>query len=777
MAQQGSPQLRKPTGRDNLVNAVDAFSNLLLPDEKKELNQTEIPDDILALTKALKDARVSEKKINRCEAFLQSVHQFAGVVDTMIQHNASISALVWGSVKILLLTAQNFVRYFSALTELLEKLGKLCPIFKEFRDLWPHYEDLQDAVFEYYAQTVNFCTDALAFLRKSSVKMILKALLQPLHGVLQDVEKKLTFQQKIVDYQVTLARDDTLRRMRQQQVLFDNKWEEHRKAELQARARNTQSLGASAKIIHVLGNGCIKGVSTKNGFKPAALQYSGATEYPGNSESGKTFIGYFFCTFSDHRSLKFEEIIRSLIKQVLSVFHGSTKFEEDLAGFFEQCNNIPSTDLWQDLFIRTCGLPKHIYLILDGIDEFYVSSRKEVYLTRNLPYALSISLDDIKCRPEIEGYIDTSLKQHLDDGRLQIQDSAMIQEIKQALIVGVEGIQLNDEDIRETLRSLPRNLDWTYIRMLQRIVNDRNKDVAVEAFRWLTAARRPLSLRELVEAAVIRDDDTMQIQGLNRIPTDLDKVIETCGNFLMVAEPVCDSSNVRFIHSTVVTFLHTYQLPAQLEVFHIEPRTTEAHLAKRCLQYLHFRDIQTQLEPATVESISKPKQPSAVLAMPLSRWIPSEMQSGLVAAATRRTLKHPLASIAPKRANLKLFSPTSAAMGADTDPLMSQMHKSTLRDYIIGNWLNHCKVEPEIFGPSVDQKQYRTWFRNLALNSFNLVKLPWPSDSPADDPHYECFKWAAQNLHEGLVQLILHEVASDELRLGQSMSIKPQRCL
>ncbi|KAF8466326.1 hypothetical protein BDZ91DRAFT_763146 [Kalaharituber pfeilii] len=772
MAQQGSLQLQKPTGRDNLVNAVDAFSNLLLPDEKKELNQTEIPDDILALTKALKDARVSEKKINRCEAFLQSVHQFAGVVDTMIQHNASISALVWGSVKILLLTAQNFVRYFSALTELLEKLGKLCPIFKEFRDLWPHYEGLQDAVFEYYAQTVNFCTDALAFLRKSSVKMILKALLQPLHGVLQDVEKNLTFQQKIVDYQVTLARDDTLRKMRLQQVLFDNKWEEHRNVELQALAGNTQSiqsLQASAKrhnehqlrqlskthdkllnmelkredqrkFIHVLGNGCIKGASTKNGFKPIALQYSGATEYPGNIESGKTFIGYFFCTFSDHRSLKFEEIIRSLIKQVLSVFHGPTKFEEHLARFFERYNNIPSTNLWEDLFIRTCRVPKHIYLILDGIDEcpddvqvqilqllskvlsiprcikVYLSSRKDVYLTRNLPYAFSISLDDIKCRPEIEGYIDASLKQRLDDGRLRIQDPAMVQEIKQALMVVVEGIQLNDEDVRETLRSLPCNLDETYIRMLQRIVKDRNKDVAVEAFRWLCVARRPLSLRELVEAAVIRDNDSTQAQGLNRIPVDLDKVIEACGNFLMVAEP-------------------------------------------------------TQLEPATVESISKPKQPSAVLAMPLSRWIPSEMQSGLVATATRRTLEQPLASIAPKRANLKLFSPTSVAMGA-------QMHKSTLRDYIIENWLTHCKVLPEILGPSVDQKQYWTWFRDLALNSFNLVKLPWPSDSPtADDPHYECFKWAAQNLHEGLVQLIFHEVASDELLLGQSMSIKPQRCL
>ncbi|KAF8471090.1 hypothetical protein BDZ91DRAFT_780945, partial [Kalaharituber pfeilii] len=483
----------------------------------------------------------SERKIKRCEAFLQSVQQFSGIVDTMIQHNACISALVWGSVKILLLTARNYIRYFSCLTDLLEKLGMVCPVFKEFQDLWPHFQGLQDAIFEYYAQTVKFCADALGFLRKSGTSMILRALLQPVHHELQEVEKNLTIQQKIVEYQIILAREDTARKARQHLTLFSNNWEAHREEErqewtcnrkwrqrLEANATGNQErplqqwektrdgvldlklkqetqkrLEERRRILNWISdyNHTITFLDFENASHPRTgewlfkmdefnqwVQSSQSSIFwchgiPGsgksvlstsvvkyfldtgsqraNNGSEKTFIGYFFCTFSGSRSLRFGQIIRSLIKQMLSVFHGSTQFEEYLIKFFSQYNNISSIRQWQDLFIRTCKLPNYIYLIIDGIDEchndvqaqileilnkmleiprcikIYLSSRKEVYLTRNLTYAVSVSLDDLKCRPEIEGYIDASLQQRLNDKRLRIQDPAMIEEIRQALMGGV----------------------------------------------------------------------------------------------------------------------------------------------------------------------------------------------------------------------------------------------------------------------------------------------------------------------------------------------------
>ncbi|KAF8462151.1 hypothetical protein BDZ91DRAFT_360385 [Kalaharituber pfeilii] len=96
------------TGRQHLLAAVNNFINLLSPQQRATLTQT--GGDFVGLTKALQDKRVSEKRINRCEAFLQSVQQFSGIVDTMIQHEPVISALLWGSIKILFLVYSTELR-------------------------------------------------------------------------------------------------------------------------------------------------------------------------------------------------------------------------------------------------------------------------------------------------------------------------------------------------------------------------------------------------------------------------------------------------------------------------------------------------------------------------------------------------------------------------------------------------------------------------------------------------------------------------------------------
>ncbi|KAF8467161.1 hypothetical protein BDZ91DRAFT_814006 [Kalaharituber pfeilii] len=229
MAPQSTLRAQNPTGRENLINIVDTFSNLLSPAERNALSQTETPGDILT---ALKQAKVSEKNIKNCEAFLQSVQQFSSIIDTMIQHNPFISALVWGSIKILLMTAQNYIQYFSYLADFLGKLGTICPIYKEFQALWPHHEGLQDAVFE------------------SGTSRILRAPVRPVNNGLQDVEMKLLLQQKIVEYHVELAREASAKKAMRRQMLLNSNRETHREGELQERIRNRQwrqSLQASAK--------------------------------------------------------------------------------------------------------------------------------------------------------------------------------------------------------------------------------------------------------------------------------------------------------------------------------------------------------------------------------------------------------------------------------------------------------------------------------------------------------------------------------------------------
>jgi hypothetical protein len=96
--------------------------------------------------------------------------------------------------------------------------------------------------------------------------------------------------------------------------------------------------------------------------------------------------------------------------------------------------------------------------------------------------------------------------------------------------------EINDEGIRAALRSLPRGLNETYATILRRIVDNQKPDIAVEIFRWVAAAKRPLALDEISEIVAMELGDTHLHQVSNRMPTDLYKMIQNCSNLVIVKD-------------------------------------------------------------------------------------------------------------------------------------------------------------------------------------------------------------------------------------------------
>ena len=185
----------------------------------------------------------------------------------------------------------------------------------------------------------------------------------------------------------------------------------------------------------------------------------------------RTFIGYFFCDFSRPFSLLPEVIIRSLIRQILAVFHGPTKFEAEVDSFFRSHNNIPSVDAWKKLFIKASGLlSPESYFFIDGMDEcsedhqrdllnfvgtimglerrnmkFFISTRPDIFILRFMRQISSekatlIDLNAIEHRPEIGAFIEQSLDERVADHRLVVQDPSTVEEIKNALLHGAKGM-------------------------------------------------------------------------------------------------------------------------------------------------------------------------------------------------------------------------------------------------------------------------------------------------------------------------------------------------
>lgn len=93
----------------SLQTALREFQDRLSPEQKQRLlAHGGVPDAaaVIALTAEIDEENA--KRRSRCVAarifgFLQSVQQFAAVVETFVSSNPEIAALVWGSVKLALL--------------------------------------------------------------------------------------------------------------------------------------------------------------------------------------------------------------------------------------------------------------------------------------------------------------------------------------------------------------------------------------------------------------------------------------------------------------------------------------------------------------------------------------------------------------------------------------------------------------------------------------------------------------------------------------------------
>lgn len=85
------------------------FQNVLNPDQKRRLLALRTAPDagaVFVLTAEIDNENARRR--SRCVAsrlfgFLESVQQFATVVDTFVSSKPGIAALVWGSVKLALL--------------------------------------------------------------------------------------------------------------------------------------------------------------------------------------------------------------------------------------------------------------------------------------------------------------------------------------------------------------------------------------------------------------------------------------------------------------------------------------------------------------------------------------------------------------------------------------------------------------------------------------------------------------------------------------------------
>lgn len=240
--------------------------------------------------------------------------------------------------------------------------------------------------------------------------------------------------------------------------------------------------------------------------------------------------------------------------------------------------------------------------------------------------------------------------------------------------------QGTDDAIRGVLESLPRGLDATYARILQRIVEDRDSNVAKKVLKLLSAVRHLVTLAEVHEAVAIEPGDVSWIKCGRRLANDPRKMLHNCGNLA-----ICNTDNiVQFAHKTVLDFLQSEYCPAE---FHADQNEADNYVAEICLTYLNFADFETAVAP-----IPAPSLPNA-LSVPLSTWIPQIAGQSTVARLIQKGFgwaQQFRQSDEPKDSPTvaQLIQPHIAPRPPLT-PLEELGENFVFLRYVVENWLHH----------------------------------------------------------------------------------------
>ncbi|KAF2190029.1 hypothetical protein K469DRAFT_22338 [Zopfia rhizophila CBS 207.26] len=147
------------------------------------------------------------------------------IVDTCAGPN-QIAALVWGSVKFVLLISSNFADYFDKLSERIAQFSNYCPRLSEYEKLFPASPRLQQALSDFYAVVVVFCSKALMVVQEKGVKRFSKSVWKSFKVEFNEIEESLSAAKDEVRGELQLASEQAAHGFRH---LLTTEIEENRK--------------------------------------------------------------------------------------------------------------------------------------------------------------------------------------------------------------------------------------------------------------------------------------------------------------------------------------------------------------------------------------------------------------------------------------------------------------------------------------------------------------------------------------------------------------------
>ncbi|KAI9767041.1 MAG: hypothetical protein M1840_006000 [Geoglossum simile] len=488
--------------------------------------------------------------------------------------------------------------------------------------------------------------------------------------------------------------------------------------------------------------------------------------------TNRPFVRFFFCRYDQPESLKAKTILGSLIKQCLDIDSMSSQLEAELGQLLE--SSPPDFEDLNELMESVLSVSKDQFIVIDAIDECekaernlflsalrrFIDSPKatlKIFLTSGLHIGVELeralepnyrmSMASPHTHSDIKTYIESSIAEKLENGELVVGQPQLIIEVRDALVGGAQGMFLwatfqiqdicdqgCDRDIRKAIGNLPKDLPETYERALTKIDSARTAQVVQKIFRWVAAAKRPLSLEELREAIAIQPGQpSLQSEALEN---ETSRLIPYCGNLIVFDE---EDQAVQFAHHTIKQFLLTESRNPSLDGFHFGLPRANYDIGEVCVTYLNFSDFQRQLAKIS-HMQARLSNPAAMLKTSLS--------AGLNLSTRSYWLRWVQLGASRNAGEIDVERQLYDAAGVkDPGPFEKLQAAYALFPYASEYWIYHSSDFSERYTGT-----WRLW-SNLLLTENSFAHMPWAFDEWTRRTQ-SVIQWIIQNDHCALLRHI-----------------------
>ena len=308
----------------------------------------------------------------------------------------------------------------------------------------------------------------------------------------------------------------------------------------------------------------------------------------------------------------------------------------------------------------------------------------------------------------------------------------------------------SDSLILAALRDLPRDLPGTFERILSKSAETNDVDLGRRIFRWVSVAKRPLTVEELREAMGTRPlqkawDDSTYIN-------DMKKAVACCGNLVFIEE---EQQTVHFTHSSVKQYLLASVAQESLSKYHIDLEKADEDAGAICVTYLNFPAFNRQVARTSDKSVSTTGITSTVM----QNSLPFGESGNNLALRFLRLLKQ------DKKSD-KSFNRLLEEIAGDTEVYRQQqaLRHYSFRSYATQFWLEHTKQ-----GLSPESKQlWGLWCNLISEASWRdtLSGLPWTLDD-WKKRETNVIQWIVEQNHCSLAHLIIGSDKGFDVKLTQ----------